>query len=171
MAKKIWSSGEFFESHSPSAAVFPLYFGHKSWEGRIVLTLSTCSTTNSTDPVTWDQGKSPGCAWHLFSGGQAFLLAHFQGKSHIEKEKAESSDKMSVWSIAVFASQTRFKHNGLHSSSFLCCKSKQTSLQPWSVCWKKTPKTFYQSGKSHLFFPQTNGHVSPFPLCNNELIW
>lgn len=56
-----------------------------------------------------------------------FLLAHFQGKSHVEKEKAKSSAKISIWSMAVLASQMRFQHNGLHPSLPLSAV-KQTQL-------------------------------------------
>ena len=45
-----------------------------------------------------------------------FLLAHFQGKSYIEKEKAKSSAEMSIWSMSILAGQMRFKHNCLLSS-------------------------------------------------------
>lgn len=59
-----------------------------------------------------------------------FLLAHFQGVSHVEKEKAKSNAKMSNWSMAVLANQMRFKHNGLHSS--LPFSAVNQNQLPWN---------------------------------------
>ena len=56
------------------------------------------------------------CTTLSFQLARQLLMAHYQGKSHVEKEKAKSSAEMTIWSMAVLASQMRFTHNGLHSS-------------------------------------------------------
>lgn len=65
-----------------------------------------------------------------------------------------------------------FKHNGLHPSS--PSSAINPNKRPWNrwVFAEKTQNTnILSEWEITSILPQINGHVCPFPLCDNELIW